>query len=75
MAIELNTPQARAILAGLAAGAGIEAGDDPRVTVVMLVLFVIGGIVDWVKSRRKASRAAKEQERTRHLFAPGGGKP
>jgi hypothetical protein len=54
MHIELNTPQSRAILAGLAAGAGIEAGDDPRVTVVMLALFVIGGIVDWFKSRKGA---------------------
>jgi hypothetical protein len=57
MAIELNTPQSRAILAGLAAGAGIEAGDDPRVTAVMLLLFVIGGIADWFKSRRKGAKA------------------
>jgi hypothetical protein len=54
MHIELNTPQSRAILAGLAAGAGIEAGDDPRVTVVMLLLFVIGGLADWFKSRKGA---------------------
>jgi hypothetical protein len=56
MHIELNTPQSRAILAGLAAGAGIEAGDDPRVTVVMLILFAIGGLVDRIVERRQARR-------------------
>ena len=51
-------PQFRAMIATAAAGYGINISGDSRVDLGIIVAWVIGGIADWIATRRRRKASA-----------------
>jgi hypothetical protein len=53
---QLNTVEARALMAGVAMATGQQLTDDPAVDAAFLLTFILGGIFERVLKLAKSSR-------------------